>query len=125
MERTQDHLILTQIPSRVVASGPRALGAGHRAEHTEATTQTLPVLRTMPSENSLELSGERGQNGVPGVSPRSVSPLLSPVDGALFPDFMFHGSQACGLRSCPLRGWIPGGPGSQPWFGPIRAVEGN
>ena len=29
----------------------------------------------MPSEESLELSGERGQNGVPGVSPRSSAPV--------------------------------------------------
>ena len=75
VERTQDHLILTQIPCRVVASGPRALGAGHRAEHTEATAQTLPVLRTTPSEESLELCGERGQNGMLGVSPRSSAPV--------------------------------------------------
>ena len=75
VERTRDHLIFTQIPCRAVASGPRALGAGHRAEHTAATTQTLLALRTTPSEESLELSGERGQNGVPGVSPRSSAPV--------------------------------------------------
>lgn len=63
VERTQDHLILTQIPCRAVASGPRALGTGHRAEHTEVTTQTLQHCEPCPL-GVPGLSRERGQNGV-------------------------------------------------------------
>lgn len=70
---TQDRLILTQIPCRAVASGPRALSwAQSRAQRRPCK----PFLRCEPpSEESPELSWGRGRNGVPSVSPRFSAPV--------------------------------------------------
>ena len=71
---THDRLLLIQIPCRAVASGPRALSAEHRAEHRDGRANPS-CAANRPSEESPELSGERGRNGVPGVSPRSSAPV--------------------------------------------------